>query len=279
MTAYRYEQKGKKLAYLTSLYEGFRNRSLFNSIGTYCMFIGYPRSGHSLLGSLLDAHPNAVISHELDALGFLESGFSKNQLFSLILRNDKNFTQNGREWTDYKYVVPNQYQGSFKELCVIGDKKGRVTTERLARNPSLLEKLKSTLKTRVKVIHVLRNPYDNISTIYRRCSRSSKSLSEAIEVYFFLCQGVADIKEMVDETEIIDIRHETFVEDPQMGMKQLIEFLDIDYTSEYLRDCASIVKNSPHKSRLDVDWTNDLIRLVELKAKNFEFLEGYQFDS
>ncbi len=26
------------------------------------MFIGYPRSGHSLVGSLLDAHPNIIVA-------------------------------------------------------------------------------------------------------------------------------------------------------------------------------------------------------------------------
>lgn len=276
MTTYRYEQRGKKLAYLTSLYEGFRDQNLFRNVETYCMFIGYPRSGHSLVGSLLDAHPNVVIAHELDALGFLESGFGRNQICSLILKNDQNFTQSGREWTDYKYVVPNQYQGSFEKLLVIGDKKGRVSTERVARNRELLEKLRSTLKMKVRIVHVMRNPFDNISTIYKR---SKISLSEAIERYFFLCQGVIDIKAMVDETEIIDMRHEMFVENPQREMTQLINFLNISYTNEYIQDCTSVVKESPHKSRQDVDWTNDLIQQVELKMKNYAFLKGYQFDN
>lgn len=276
MTTYRYEQRGKKLAYLTSLYEGFRDQNLFRNVETYCMFIGYPRSGHSLVGSLLDAHPNVVIAHELDALGFLESGFGRNQICSLILKNDQNFTQSGREWTDYKYVVPNQYQGSFEKLLVIGDKKGRVSTERVARNRELLEKLRSTLKMKVRIVHVMRNPFDNISTIYKR---SKISLSEAIERYFFLCQGVIDIKAMVDETEIIDMRHEMFVENPQREMTQLINFLNISYTNEYIQDCTSVVKESPHKSRQDVDWTNDLIQQVELKMRNYAFLKGYQFDN
>ena len=41
------------------------------------MFIGYPRSGHSLIGSLLDVHPNAIVAHELDALKFVGAGFGK----------------------------------------------------------------------------------------------------------------------------------------------------------------------------------------------------------
>jgi hypothetical protein len=39
------------------------------------MFIGYLRSGHSLIASLLDAHPNAIATHELDALKFVGARF------------------------------------------------------------------------------------------------------------------------------------------------------------------------------------------------------------
>jgi hypothetical protein len=39
------------------------------------MFIGYLRSGHSLIASLLDAHPNPIATHELDALKFVGARF------------------------------------------------------------------------------------------------------------------------------------------------------------------------------------------------------------
>jgi len=35
-----------------------RYRRHFDAVRTFCLFIGYPRSGHSLVGSLLDAHPD-----------------------------------------------------------------------------------------------------------------------------------------------------------------------------------------------------------------------------
>lgn len=275
MKTYRYEQKGKKVAYFTSLYDGFKKRNLFKDLETYCMFIGYPRSGHSLIGSLLDAHPNIVISHELDALGFLETGFGKNQICSLILQNDQNFTQNGREWTDYNYAVPNQYQGRFETIRVIGDKKGRVSTERLNRNPSLLKKLRLELQVNIKMVHVIRNPYDNISTIYKR---SNITLSDAVERYFSLCEGVLNIKNMVNEVDIVDIKHEKFVETPQEETKKLVQFLGLGCTNEYVMECASVVKKTPHRSRHDINWTDELIQLVKLKSERIDFLQDYQFD-
>ena len=32
------------------------------------MFIGYPRSGHSLVGAILDAHPEIIIPHQYDVI-------------------------------------------------------------------------------------------------------------------------------------------------------------------------------------------------------------------
>ena len=37
------------------------------SLKYYCMFIGYPSSGHSVVGAFIDAHRNAIVSHELNA--------------------------------------------------------------------------------------------------------------------------------------------------------------------------------------------------------------------
>lgn len=37
---------------------------LYDGVETFVMFIGYPRSSHSLLGAILDAHPEIIIPHE-----------------------------------------------------------------------------------------------------------------------------------------------------------------------------------------------------------------------
>src|SRR5215207_8273627 len=110
-------------AYLASYCKGRENRRLFDGVETYCMFLGYPHSGHSLIGSLLDAHPNAIVAHELDALKFVRAGFGKHQLYELLLDNSRRFAQRRREWNGYGYEVPRQWQGRFNEVRVIGDKR------------------------------------------------------------------------------------------------------------------------------------------------------------
>ncbi len=110
--------------YPVSLYKGFKNRKYFNDVETYCMFIGYPRSGHSILGALLDAHPNIVIAHQLGVLKYILGRFSRNQIYYLLLKNSELHSKTGRKSSGYSYEVKNQWQCRFKELKIIGDNRG-----------------------------------------------------------------------------------------------------------------------------------------------------------
>src|SRR5499426_2498533 len=106
------------MQYAMAAYRGARQSHLFREVEAYCMFIGYPRSGHTLIGSLLDAHPDMVIAQELDALRYIYAGFRRNQLYSLLLDNSFHFTTAGRKWSGYSYTVPNQWHGRFVRLRV-----------------------------------------------------------------------------------------------------------------------------------------------------------------
>ena len=47
-----------------------KSADTLSQLERFCLFVGYPRSGHSLVGSLLDAHPDIAISHELHVLRY-----------------------------------------------------------------------------------------------------------------------------------------------------------------------------------------------------------------
>jgi len=77
---------------------------MFDNIEKYCMFLGYGKSGHTLIGCLLDAHPNVIIATELDALKEISLGISREALFNKLLSNSKQFVKKGNYmWTGYSY--------------------------------------------------------------------------------------------------------------------------------------------------------------------------------
>ena len=129
--------------FLTSLCHTIYAPKFFTDVKNYVMFIGYPRSGHTLVGFLLDAHPNALVASQTSALRYFRHGFSTQQTFYVLVQNSRQVARTGREQRRYSYDVPNQWQGRFGKLKVIGESTGLT---RLRRNPSLVKWLRGKLK-------------------------------------------------------------------------------------------------------------------------------------
>ncbi|PSO86707.1 MAG: sulfotransferase family protein [Cyanobacteria bacterium QS_5_48_63] len=244
-----YYRKVKELN-LTYVLETLKDKKTFQNVDKYCMFIGYPRSGHSLVGSLLDAHPNIIIAHELNALNFVDMGFNQQQIYYLILKNSRKLATQGRKSSSYSYEVHHQWQGKFRDLKVIGDKKGGDSTSKLRYKPELLNVLQNKIDVPAKFIHVIRNPYDNISTMYTRSNKKDKELADSINQYF----------------------------NPKFWLNEICKFLGIDAGDDYLDDCANIIYQSPNKSRHKVQWNDELIETVKNKMNQYNFLTGYSYE-
>lgn len=257
-------------------YARCNDKEALDGVQTYCTFIGYPYSGHSLIGSLLDAHPNMILAHELHALGYVKAGFSQQLLFYLLLENSRAFTAEGRTWNGYHYAVPNQWQGRYRELRVIGDKKGAGSSRELKANPEMLDALARAVPIRRKFIHVVRNPFDSISTINKRMF---PNLRVAARFFFSLAESVAAVSSRLSKDELFSLRHEEFVARPKQVLSKLCSFLGEEASADYLADCASIVREQPNKSRLSVPWTSEQQQKVQWHINRFPFFAGYNFDS
>jgi hypothetical protein len=255
--------------------EGIRYRKSFDDVRRFCFFVGYGRSGHSLVGSLLNAHPDIVIAHELGVVPYVEHGFTRNQLFSALLRRDRDFGSIGRTWTDYEYSVPHQHQGSFRHLRVIGDKFGGVTAVQLAEQPELLDRLRQTVRVPIRVLHVSRNPFDNITTI---AHRMGIPLSRATARYANLCRSIAVVTSMLDASEILHVDYDAFVPAPAAALAEICRFLDVDPEPSFLEDCAAIVWPRTRRTRDSADWSGPDVAAVQAIVDTYPVLSHYRFD-
>jgi hypothetical protein len=158
---------------------------------------------------------------------------------------------------------------------VIGDKKGGKTTERLGARPELLEHLRRRTGVPVRLVHVVRSPYDNITTMARR---SGQTLERAAARYFDLCATVARVKHQVPESDMLDLRHEAFVVDPRTHLARVCRFLGVEPGKAYLDDCAGAVFSSPHQTRDDLAWDAWFVDDVATQAARYQFLDGYSYD-
>lgn len=265
--------------YFPSLIGGLQNKHTWQDVQTFCNFIGYPRSGHSLIGALLNAHPEMMIAHEAAILKYAYLGFNKDQLYYLIMKKAELAAEKERKLGGYVYNVPNQWQGKVQKLKVIGDKMGEGTTLRIASSREYIIKLTQAVGMDIKYIHITRNPYDNISTIAQKTPKLNYDLRKSIEHYFYLCEVNSAFKQTLNPEQIIEMKHEDFLNNPQVYLKNICTFLGVEATETYLEDCASIVYQKQNKSRYKANFTPEMLELIQSKIANFDFLQGYTYDS
>jgi hypothetical protein len=264
--------------YIRSLWTGFQDRKLFADVKNYCTFIGHPRSGHSLIGSLLDAHPEMSVAHEADALNLLNASFSRRQVFSYLIRNSRQFARRGRGWSGYSYEVAGQWQGRWSTLRVIGDKNaGGTIFRKLALDEDFWKRIPALLCAQMKFIHVVRNPYDNITTISRKRGAIAHPDRKIIDQYFSRCDLIQGFKTKIRPLQLLTLRLEDFIKNPTTHLKAACEFLGLEASEDYLKACASIVRESPHESRRWLKWDDDLIQDVAERIQRYDFLKGYAY--
>jgi hypothetical protein len=228
-----------------------------------------------MIGSLLNAHREVTISHELHALRYMKRRFSRAQIFSLILQRDAEFAAMGRVWSDSNYSVPGQYQGHYEGMRVIGDKRAGGTSQLLASNPELLTRVRRTVKLPIRVIHVTRNPFDIIASHVRR---SKRTLPEALTWFEHCCRSVSTVTPSLAPEELIYFSYESFVADPRSHLARMCTFLGVEPEQNYLDACASIVWPSTEVSRSSVAWSREDRRFVEDLTERSEFLAHYSFE-
>lgn len=242
------------------------------SLRHFGLFIGYPRSGHTLVAALLDAHENMLFANGLDATEYLASNFGLWEVAALSIWNSSRFTRHGRRSNGYDYNVPNGLHGHWQRLEVIGDKSGDLFSYRLQHQPELLDMVLEKLGTMVRFVHVVRNPYDCISTM---SSRGRISLRNAADEFFGLCDANARARLAIPGSQWTDIYLEELIRDPDSSIRETCRFFGQECTHSYIDSTSALIFKAPVRSSHHAQWDAGLAREVEARSKNYAWLGGY----
>ena len=105
----------------------YQNR--YSKVKFFVLFIGYARSGSTLMGSILDAHPNVIISNEY-AIDDKFSNFGPKQktqyyIFDQLFKSSMAEATKGQRSPNhhglFNYNVPNQWQGKYNCSLLVND--------------------------------------------------------------------------------------------------------------------------------------------------------------
>ena len=254
---------------------------LFADVRTFCFFVGHNKSGTSLLGGLLDAHRQIVLADEADVLQYVDAGLDREEIFHVLLRGSRTEARKGRvtarRLEPYSYAVPGQWQGGTERPRVVGDSTSGSSTRRLGDDPALLDRLAAlTREVDVKMIQVIRNPFDPISVMM---VRGNRTFDNSIEHFFSACNTLVDLRRHIDRGGLFPVRYEDVVADPSGVLRNVCAFVGVDPDPEYIDACTGIIRPRPDRSRDMVEWTPEWIDHVERRMVDFDFLDGYSYDN
>lgn len=289
------------------------NQTQVNEVEKFVFFTGYPRSGHSIVGSLLDAHPNIILSYAFFLFRGLLSAPGKKGSIEGLLHNKTaffnilyeksyhySFKSSKKVNKGYSLDVPGMWSGRFnKRLKIIGDKSALPTTLGYSSfSPSWFKSRYEHLQECVGIpllgIHVVRNPFDMIAThtLYKALSYSWKKkstwsnknkldnrtlLRECME--FFLNKAKA-VQEMIPlcGMKVFEIHIEDLVQFSRRELQRMCDFLDVECSEKYFQVCERKIYTNISRTRDKVVWPADIRAQVEENIQKYSFFRGYTFE-
>lgn len=271
----------------------------------FVLFVGYPRSGHSIVGSMMDAHPNMIIAHEYKLFYQLQKSPAKHSdrlhLYNLLFRNSAENAVSG--WRSkhnmqkgYTLGVDSQWQANFTRLKVIGDKSGAATAQEFEKDPEkfmkILEQLKRITRVPIRIIHVVRNPYDMISTrlLYEDGGKKTKlpateerkhcndyGINYHTNRTFCIVQKVDSFLKRTN-LKALDVHHADLIREPRKTISMVCRFLNLPCPEDYLDACEKKAYSEQPKTRLLVSWPEKLVEMVHQLSRPYSFLWRYSFE-
>ena len=271
-----------------------------DTVEKFVYFTGWPRSGHMIISRILDAHPDVVIGNMsvFNRIQWSVLGTDKASIFNWLYED----SYKGALLPNYyrtKLTVSGLWQGRFKDLKVIGDARIPTKTYLNARFPSdflqYCKQLEDVIKIPLRVICVVRNPYDMIATgvIYeaeRRATgrygvklsstdqyENAHLLKRMTKLTFSRAEAVTEINKLCNMT-VLEIHHADHIKYPFATLQKICDFLELECSTNYLDKCSSETSNELSRTRDSVVWTPEVIAMVEEEKYKYPFFQRYTFD-
>ena len=262
------------------------------TIDRFVFFIGHQRSGTSLVGSLIDAHPQAMIAHEEDAIRFHQALLTRRQLFYVLIRNSKWKAATGRSEVGihggHTYAIDTKYQGSFDLLKVLGDKYAP-STARLFMNENLLESFCKKIVVPITVFHVIRNPLDTIGSNYRHGLKGRYRHRQSADVFDQVLQGYDQRQSELEwcyrvlpkyDIRIEEIYLEDLITNTIEYIGRMFSSLCLGTNSQTITELSRIVASAPTLSRVDLPHPiSESEKKIAMLTKSQRWLSRYWVDA
>jgi hypothetical protein len=240
----------------------------------FVLIVGNARSGSTLLGAAIDAHPQAVIANESASSNTLWTNLTGAQILADVIENAGMNAASDRSSEGYTYQIGPPPDAKAK-LLVAGDKVWNPATLILHGKHDLITSLEARLGLPLVVLHSIRNPFDAIATMH---ARSGAPIADRIRWYFMHCDAAEAIRERLRADRFLDCHHEDLLADPRGVVEKLCGFLEIPIDAGHVAAVQRKLFTQPRRTRDNIVWKDEDVRAIRDGMARFECLSRYPAD-
>ena len=241
------------------------NRKEYKKYPDAIFIVGMPRSGSTLIESILSMNSNIS---DLGEVNILEKAFLEWKHHNQRLSLEELYWKKSRSLTKELNITTNKWLYNYQYAGII-----------------------ASHITSAKIIHCYRNPLDNILSIYRAHFANgndySSSLVDSARVYLDQEDVMTEYKNRF-RSRIYDLNYDLLVSAPKKEIKSLISWLGWEWDAMYLSPhlnprsvstASSIQVRSPINSKSINVWKNykNLLRPAIKIIKNHKKFQNLRF--
>lgn len=236
----------------------------------FALVVGNARSGSTLVGAMIDAHPEMACANESASSALLWRDRDRAEIVAELIANIARNRAEGRPSEGYRYGVEGA--GGEAPARVLGDKIYNPTLLMLHGNPRLLPSLAERMGCPVRIVHVIRNPLDAIATMHRR---SGESIADRLRWYLMHLDAATALEARLGGEGWLNLRLEDLIAEPDAWLTRLAALFGREAPEEYLAACRALLFEAPRRTRDDAPWSAaDLVTLAR-RAREYPLLAPY----
>lgn len=252
-----------------------RSPSAFDHIDTMCVLVGHTKSGGSLLGAMLDAHPSVIFGEEVDVLELCSAGFTPDQVFRTLERSAAREAMRGRVTArrlgGYSLSIPG-WQGRHDRPTVAGVSRAGPTTRVLGTSEEVMKQFLATfIDHRVVALHIVRRPHDSVAAMVLR---SGRHLDDAIADYAAQCVRLEQLRDHLPN--VLTVHYEDLIESTSKVLTRILDHLSVEVIDPHIESCMSLIDPARTAESELIDWDTSAMEAMQAVSQRFGFLEPYR---
>lgn len=274
--------------------------STFKKVQKFVLFTGFHRRHDGMVGTLVNAHPHAVISPVPKLVLDLETksyytdserskfyNFIGKFAFSRARNAMKKTSGDAVDTEHWRYGhIPGLFSGvNDGHVNVYGVDMGETLAAvwvRDSRKVSLATAaLQALVGVPIVVIHEVHHPYDSIALMacdYMSANSSlphQEALHKAVGRYFALAQSLMSFSKNNTKIKEHFVHGHQLEAEPEKTLTKVCAYLSMFCSKTFTAQSASVVAKNISQSRHAFVWSKDIQSKIQQKLEQFSFLRHY----